>query len=182
MIQWLDARKESLFLLLLFIAALGLVYYLATRPPAGELVVIEPDEATIYARELRVHVGGEVVKPGVYVLPVGARVSDAIKEAAGLTESGDDRRLELARRVEDEESIVVPARRDQEVEISGQLNLNLASQEELEDLHLIGPVTAKRILDYREARGEFANLEQLLRLKLINQRQFDEIHDLVTVE
>lgn len=182
MIRWLDARKEGLFLLLLLIAALGLVYYLASRPPAGELVVIEPDEATNYARELRVHVGGEVPEPGVYVLPVGARVSDAIEKAGGMTESSDLSRLELARRVEDEESIIVPARRDQQVELSGLLNLNHASQAELEALPSIGPVTAKRILEYREARGEFVNLQQLLNLKLIHQGQFDAIRDLVTIE
>ncbi len=138
MIQWLESRKVGIFLSLLLLAALGLFYYLATRPPSGELVVIEPDEATSYARQLRIHVGGEVVQPGVYVLPLGARVSDAIEEAAGLTESGDVSRLELARRVEDEESIIVPARRDKEVEISGQLNLNRASQAELEALPSIG--------------------------------------------
>ena len=182
MIRWLDARKDTLFLLLLLIAALGLVYYLASRPPTGKLVIIEPDEATSYARELRVHVGGEVPKPGVYVLPLGARVSDAIEKAGGLTESGDASRLELARRVTDEESIVVPETRNQEVELSGLLNLNRASRAELEALPSIGPVTAKRILEYRESRGELVNLQQLLNLKLIHQGQFDAIRDLVTVE
>ena len=182
MIRWLDARKESLFLVLLLIAASGLVYYLASRPPAGKLVIVKPDEASSYARELRVHVGGEVSNPGVYVLPIGARVSDAIDKAGGTTESGDVHRLEMARRVDDEESIIVPARRDQEVQISGQLNLNRASQAELENLPWIGPVTAKKILEYRDNRGEFVNLQQLLNLKLINQRQFDEIRDLATVE
>jgi competence protein ComEA len=84
--------------------------------------------------------------------------------------------------VEDEESIIVPARRDQQVELSGLLNLNHASQAELEALPSIGPVTAKRILEYREARGEFVNLQQLLNLKLIHQGQFDAIRDLVTIE
>lgn len=182
LIRWLDARKETLFLVLFLLGALGLVYYLASRPPAGKLVIVEPDEAANYARELRVHVGGEVSRPGVYVLPLGARVSDAIDKAGGTTERGDVSRLELAHRVEDEESIIVPARRDREVQIAGQLNLNRASQAELENLPWIGPVTAKKILEYREKRGEFVNLKQLLDLKLINQRQLDEIRDLATVE
>ena len=182
MIRWLDARKDSLFLLLLLIAALAFFYYLAKRPPAGELVIIEPDEATSYARQFRVHVAGEVPKPGVYVLPVGARVSDAIEKAGGMTDRTDLSRLDLARRVVDEESIIVPARRDSAVKLSGRLNLNLASRAELEDLPSIGPVTAKRILQHRESRGEFVNLQQLSDLKIINRGQFDAIRDLVTVE
>ncbi len=179
MIRWLDARKDSLFLLLLLIAALAFFYYLAKRPPAGELVIIEPDEATSYARQFRVYVGGEVPEPGVYVLPVGARVSDAIERAGGMTDRTDLSQLDLARRVVDEESIIVPPVRDQSVRL---LNLNHAGQPELEALPSIGPVTAKRILQHRESRGEFVNLQQLLRLKLIHQGQFDAIRELVTVE
>ena len=65
---------------------------------------------------------------------------------------------------------------------AGQLNLNRASQAELEALPSIGPVTATRILEHRETRGEFVNLQQLVDLKLIHRGQFDAIRDLVTFE
>ena len=96
-----------------------------------------------------------------------------------MTDRTDLSQLDLARRVVDEESIIVPPVRDQSVRL---LNLNHAGQPELEALPSIGPVTAKRILQHRESRGEFVNLQQLLRLKLIHQGQFDAIRELVTVE
>ena len=128
--------------------------------------------------------------PGVYQLPVGARIDDALKAAGGPTESGDIQRLNLAARLADGQQIVVPRRINPILTTftstipspaPGRINLNVASVAELDQLPGVGPVTAQRIVAYREQHGPFTNVDQLRQANLVNAATFEKIKELIDV-
>ena len=127
--------------------------------------------------------------PGVYHLPVGARIDDALKAAGGATVDGDIQHLNLAARLADGQQIVVPRRiNPMLIAIStaasptpGPLNLNVASVAELDRLPGVGPVTAQRIVAYREQHGPFTAVDRLRQANLVNASTFEKIKELVAV-
>jgi competence protein ComEA len=139
--------------------------------------------------QLVVHLSGEVIMPGVYHLPVGARIDDALQAAGGATVDGDIQHLNLAARLADGQQIVVPKRiNPMLIAIStaasptpGPLNLNVASVAELDRLPGVGPVTAQRIVAYREQHGPFTAVDQLRQANLVNAATFEKIKELVAV-
>lgn len=138
-----------------------------------------------------VHVAGLVAAPGVYELAPGSRVKDAIEAAGGALEGADLDSLNLAQRIADGEKVlvskigVVPALADpasgSSPASSGQkVNLNTASQAELEALPGIGPVTAQRLLDFRKQKGRFSSVRDLLEVEGIGPKKYEAIKNLVT--
>lgn len=139
----------------------------AAPPGAGQL----PPSATFV-----VDVTGKVRRPGIVELPSGARVIDAIKEAGGVRPGVDTSELNLARVLVDGEQLVVGMRVPAigpppgPVPTGGvptgsqvaPVNLNTATQQELETLPGIGPVTAQSILAWRTDNGRFTAVEELL--------------------
>jgi competence protein ComEA len=140
--------------------------------------------------ELVVDVEGGVNEPGIHHLPAGSRIADALAAAGGYAESADlaaaAQSLNLAAEVVDGQQILVPmigARAGGEGGDGGSgglLNLNRATQAELEELPGIGPVTAERIISAREEQP-FATLEELVTRDVLTARQLEQIADLVTV-
>jgi competence protein ComEA len=136
-----------------------------------------------------IHVSGEVIAPGIYRLPAGARIEDALKASGGATANGDIHRINLAARLADGQQIVVPWRTDPSLAalttlpspVPGRVNVNSASVAELDRLPGIGPVTAQRIVAYREEHGPFTRIEQLREAKLVTASTFEKIRDLVGV-
>ena len=117
-----------------------------------------------------VHVAGEVHAAGVYRLPAGARVSDAVERAGGATRRAELSQVNLAAKVEDGRQILVPRRVPAGAAAApttapGQpaapVNLNTATLEQLDALAGVGPVTAQKILDYREEHGGFGSVDEL---------------------
>lgn len=158
--------------------------------------------------ELVVHVAGEVRRPGVYRLPGGSRVNDAIVQAGGFGRKADADALNLAALLTDGARIYVPkpgetppvvptgsaettgdstgsdpAGTDPSGAASGDdvLNLNEASIDELETLPGIGPVTAQAIIDHREEHGGFASVDELDDVTGIGPVTLDNVRQLVTV-
>jgi len=151
---------------------------------------------------IQVHVAGAVEMPGVYELPAGSRVNEAIS-LAGLLPEANPNALNLAAVLRDEQRIVVP-RQGEETEpagnVSGSLisgsgiaglytgqtgdkvNINTAALEELDKLPGIGPVLAQRILDYRRQKGPFRTIEDLQNVSGIGVKKFEEIKELITVK
>lgn len=144
--------------------------------------------------EVVVDVAGAVLRPGVYHLPAGSRVGDAIRAAGGFgprVAAGEvDRELNLAAIVHDGERVLVPSRDDRTEVVpsapgspgrsGGLIDLNTASESELDTLPGIGPVTASKIVASR-AEQPFRAVEDLLERKLVGQKTFDSIKALVTV-
>jgi competence protein ComEA len=191
---WVGQHRAVLSAALVGAVAVSLTVLLVRRPEAPRIVVQPPAATRPIAsppvpERLVVHVSGEVIAPGVYQLPVGARIDDALKAAGGSTESGDIHRLNLAARLADGQQIVVPKRISPLLEASasvpsptpGPINLNAASVAELDRLPGVGPVTAQRIVAYREQHGPFTSIEQLRQANLVNTATFEKIKELVSV-
>ncbi|MFP4200761.1 MAG: helix-hairpin-helix domain-containing protein [Clostridia bacterium] len=133
--------------------------------------------------DVRVHVMGAVVRPGVYSLPAGARVADAIERAGGSLSTGDQHALNLAAKVADGDRIEVPRINDKDVEekSGGRVNINTADSEELQQLYGIGPVLAEEIIALRRRLGEFEAIEQLLEVPGIGPVTLERIRDEITL-
>lgn len=160
-----------------------------------------PDLATPERAEdgIVVHVAGEVASPGVYVLPNGSRVVDAVEAAGGATSDSDTDMINLALPVHDGEQIYIPPRQlqpppMQEVNVpsnrvditvsspgDGLININTASAVELEQLPGVGPVTAARIVEYRENHGHFYSVDDLLDVSGIGEAKLSKIAPYATV-
>lgn len=152
--------------------------------------------ATAEEKKVVVHVAGEVVHPGVYEFPAGARVHEAIEASGGAREGGDLNALNLARPLEDGEQVIVPSRASPAVSAAGgdphqgtaapsastgKINLNQATKEELMQLPGIGPALAERIVQHRQTQGAFQAPDELMRVSGIGAKKFEALKDLVTV-
>lgn len=148
-----------------------------------------------------IHVAGAVARPGVVSLPAGARIVDAIDAAGGAVPEADLDRLNLAALLADAQRVVVarvgdpPTPADATGGVSGGapadpgaapgapalVNLNTATQAELEALPGIGPTLAQSIMAERDRRGGFTSVEQLRQVRGIGDKRFADLRDLVTV-
>lgn len=155
--------------------------------------------------DLVVHVTGAVGEPGVVELPAGSRVVDAVRAAGGLTREADESSVNLARPLVDGEQLWVgrpgeeppagwspPAQGGSDGGGSrdatgggaepAPLDLNAATQADLEELPGIGPVTAGHILTWRDEHGRFSRVDELLEVSGIGERTLAQLEPLVTVD
>lgn len=139
------------------------------------------------AIEVTVHVTGKVRRAGVITLPAGSRVTDAVQAAGGVRRGAAAGPLNLARKLVDGEQIVVgasgpavaaPALADPAAAV---LDLNAATQQQLEQLPGVGEVLARRIAEYRDSHGGFRTVEQLRDVSGIGDRKYAELKDKVHV-
>lgn len=156
---------------------------------ADPWATVAPSFGPASGDELVVDVEGGVRAPGIHRLPAGSRVADALTAAGGYADGADlaaaTRDLNLAASVVDGQQIYVPVLGQGPV-VGGSgsgdelVNLNRASQSELEALPGIGPVTAERIITARDEQP-FATLDELVTREVLTARQLEQIADLVTV-
>ena len=144
-----------------------------------------------------VHVCGEVANPGIYELPAGSRIYEAVKAAGGFTENAAEESVNLASPIEDGVQIRIYSKEEAETlaagaapfdgfEASGEgkepvVNLNTASKEELMTLSGIGESRAEDIIRYREENGGFQNIEDIMKVSGIKDAAFQKIKDRITV-
>jgi competence protein ComEA len=157
----------------------------------SEEVVAEHIAPTqMIAPALVIDVTGEVVSPGVYELPAGSRVIDAIKAAGGARPKAALSELNLARIIKDGEQIYVdpiytagsPTRAGSKATAPrGPININRANASDLDSLDGIGPVIAKRIIAYRTTNGPFVVLEDLLKVSGIGDAKFAQFKEKIRV-
>lgn len=145
--------------------------------------------------KVTVDVKGAVVNPGVYTLKAGARVTDVIQEAGGMTEDADAKSVNLAASLSDEEVIYV-ANKDENVSVldqtgtgqvsdkggqavskDGKINLNTATSEELQTISGIGAKRAEDIIAYRESHGGFQSIDDLKNVSGIGEKTLDKIRE-----
>jgi competence protein ComEA len=159
-----------------------------TVPPPAPIVAEKRSAAT--SPKLFVHVVGAVRRPGLYRLGEGSRIADAVKRAGGATRKADMSLVNLAAPVSDGVQVVVPRRAaaasqggaataSTPASTSGPVQLSTATLEQLDALPGIGPVTAQKILDYRQENGGFASVDELDAVPGIGPARMEELREVV---
>ncbi len=158
-------------------------------------------ESSENSGEIVVYVNGAIKKPGVYTVAAGTRVYQVLDRAGGFTEDADKSAVNLAAKVKDGQQISFPScvetaqksykkgtrssnnvsKRSGKSEVAGKVNLNSASQEEIESLPGVGAKTAEKIISYRKQNGSFARIEDILLVKGIGPKKYEKMKDRLTV-
>ena len=177
----------------LFGLFVALLIWVVSRNPRGQAVILRPVPTE---KPIVVHVTGAVPRPGVYALAQGSRVQDAISAAGGFLADAEKNGINLARALEDGEQLnipyvegaspvigteVPPFASTQSSSSSELVNINTASQTELETLPGIGPTTAQKIIQYREQNGPFVSTQDIINVPGIGPGTYERIKDLITV-
>ncbi|QEC49667.1 ComEA family DNA-binding protein [Baekduia soli] len=156
----------------------------SSRGPVTATVAAAPS-----ARPL-VHVVGAVRRPGVYRLRAGQRVQDAIRRAGGAARGADLQAINLAAKVADAQQVVVPRRSAAgaapaaapgatgppgTASAPAPVSLNAATAEQLDTLEGVGPATARKILEYRQAHGGFRSVDELAQVPGIGPKKLEAL-------
>ncbi|MHB8171725.1 MAG: helix-hairpin-helix domain-containing protein [Thermincolia bacterium] len=195
----------------LIITATGYRWVSAGPPQDSEvkvnksIPVVKKEPAKIY-----VHVTGAVANSGLYTLPKGSRVNDAV-QMAKPTAKAEVNHLNLAEILVDGQKVVIPSKEEVQqvtqnqttspsrgetpgagsklagnrevtgLATGGKINLNQATQAQLDTLPHIGPALAQRIVEYRQQKGGFRSVQDLKKVKGIGVKKFEDLKDLVTI-
>ena len=176
-------------LLIMGVGLLVLSSFVVFRGSSKEVIAAPQIPIEISIPEVIVDVAGAVNNPGVYSLPAQSRVIDALRAAGNGITGSDLSDLNLARVVKDGEQIYVnPTVRTvngkkiiKKVVPRGPININRASAKEFDGLAGIGPVIAKRIVEYRRVNGPFRAIEDLQKVSGIGSAKFEEFKSKVSV-
>lgn len=182
------------FAIIIALLSTGLILLLV-QAPRGEAVILRPPPTP---QPIQVYVTGGVTNPGVYALPVESRRLDAVEAAGGFSAEAEPSGLNLAALLEDGEHLLVPTLvsnpglpgdqhpapqiSTQDAKSASLINLNTATQSELESLPGIGPVLAREIISYRDSNGPFQNIEDVIEVKGIGPAKYDQIKDMITLD
>lgn len=178
----------------LVLVIIVLISFVGARPApsiAPPAVSGAPISASPAGVAVFVHVAGAVRRPGLYELPEGARVADAIAAAGGATRRAEIDLLNLAQVLTDGLKVEVPRKGEAAAVSSGAgavqpspgapISLNSADQATLETVPGIGPVRAGAIIAYREEHGGFSSVDELLDVSGIGPATLAAIRELVTL-
>ncbi len=144
-----------------------------------------------------VHVSGAVAAPGVYSLPAGNRVNDAVQAAGGFSQDASTSCVNLARQIQDGEQIIISTQEQAEQSQSSaagtatsidasqgsnsKININTADATKLQELQGIGPSTAQAIIDYRTQNGNFKTIEDIKEVSGIGDGKYSKIEASICV-
>jgi competence protein ComEA len=178
-----------LLIALLVLAGRYLISAGTPEPPRSARIVSEQPRAA-EAPKLVVHVVGAVRHAGLYRLPEGSRIADALARAGGATRKADLTVVNLAAPLSDGVQVVVPRRTpiaaasaaspgSSSGAPAGPVNLNTATLEQLDALPGVGPVTAQKILDYRQQSGGFASVDELDAVPGIGPARMEQLREAV---
>lgn len=131
--------------------------------------------------QIVVDVKGDVVTPGLVKLSAGARVADAIAAAGGVIPSADVTGINLAERLSDGQMIFIGNAKSLELSSDPRINLNLATETDLDSLPGVGPVMAGRIIAWRESNQRFHSIEELQEVPGIGPKVFANLKPLVRI-
>src|SRR5215218_2228479 len=167
----------------------------AAKGPAGDGGAVRIGRAAGDAAT--VHVAGAVRRPGVYRLPAGARVQDAVRRACGARPRADVNAINLAAKVADGQQVVVPVRAPRGAAAAGgaaatgaagagapgaaagPVSLNSATAEQLDTLDGVGPATARKIIDWRTEHGGFRSVADLAQVPGIGPKKLAALREQV---
>ncbi|HUG85075.1 MAG TPA: helix-hairpin-helix domain-containing protein [Euzebya sp.] len=194
-LAWARERRSGVLLVAMALVVAAAGWWLVGRAGPGaaspDLPRVDAAEAPplVADPQVYVHVAGAVGEPGLYLLPAGARVADAVSAAGGFLAFADGDRLNLAAKVADGEQVYVP-RRGEEVAVptaggasgagpsgDSRVNLNQAGEVELQTLPGIGPSLAAAIVRHRDAHGPFSSVDQLVDVAGIGPAKLEGLRD-----
>lgn len=207
----LNKNQKIILISILVVIILVIVYYIWQTTQnsdtefletSQEIEIEKKEEIIVETKpvEIIVHIAGAVENDGIQKLPENSRVADAIDAAGGLTSDANTKNVNLAQKLVDGQKIYIPnmAEDEEDIEIfnnqtsaietvemfsnnSGLVNINTASQTELETLPGIGPSTANKIISYRNANGKFKSIEDIQNVSGIGDNKYAQIEDKITV-
>lgn len=141
---------------------------------------------------ITVDVKGAVKTPGIYDLPVGSRINDAVQKAGGLTDNADNKSINLAQKISDEALVYVPTKEEATSQATQsnasnskenkKVNLNKASLEELKQVKGLGAKRAQDIIDHRDSNGKFKSVDELKKVSGIGAKTIEKLKEYVTVD
>ena len=196
MIEFNIDKEQKQGLMLVFILTIGIAgfYFINSRPSMQPALVQDLNPGIVQENvsespvDLIINVAGKVNNPGVYQLPKGSRVIDAIKAAGNQRNGVDISDINLARILVDGEQILVGSPKPssgkiaaKKITIDNPLDLNRATITQLDSLPGIGPVTAQRIVDYRTKVGRINSVDELKKISGLGGAKFEEIKSLLRV-
>ncbi len=160
------------------------------RAPATQAAILDEVDASggsAASPRLIVYVVGAVKRAGLVRLPEGARIADAVERAGGPTRRADLALVNLAAPVADGQQVVVPARAPvgaagpgTVAAPAGKVSLASATLEQLDGLPGVGPVTAQKIIDWRQTHGSFRSIDDLDAIPGIGPARIEQMRELVT--
>jgi competence protein ComEA len=183
------SNTQKRALLIMGVVLLVLSSFVVFRGSSKEVIAAPQIPIEVSIPEVTIDVAGAVNNPGVYSLPAQSRVIDALRAAGNSVTGSDLSDLNLARVVKDGEQIYVnPTMRTvngnriiKKVVPRGPININRASAKEFDGLAGIGPVIAKRIVEYRRVNGPFMAIEDLQKVSGIGSAKFEEFKSKISV-
>ena len=171
-------KRSLLILMVMALSAMGVTAYMLVKEDDAA-ATIPLDAGTAIEERVTVYVTGAVRRPGVVTLPAG-RVEQAVEASGGATPDADLAKINLAMPLKDGQHIVVPgalAEEDIAAKNDGLVHINTADEKALEALPGIGPVMAKRIVEYRQQNGPFSSVEELKKVRGIGEVKFSRLKD-----
>ncbi len=184
----LDEEKRRILRICLFAGLVfaGVVFFLwdpfASKEEAPLAVTDLSAEEKGKRGELLVYIVGAVKEPGVYELPAGSRVYDAVKAAGDVLPYADLIEINMADPLEDGTKIHIPLNPDLvDPRGNGLIRINSATAKELEALPGVGEATAEKIYKYREEHGPFRQKEDLMKVPGIGEAKYKKLADRITL-
>ena len=147
-------------------------------------------------KTIKIHVSGEVNYNGILELEEGSRIDDAINQAGGITQKADINKINLAYELSDGQKLYVPSINDEankeyvtessglegEEQTEEKININKATQTELETLPGVGPSLALNIINYRKENGKFTSVDDLKNVSGVGENKYEQIKELIKVK
>lgn len=190
-------KKALLMLLVMITVAAGTTLYEYNQYEGDELKTSELTATAspeVSKNEIMVYVSGAVNNSGVVTVPEGARIADAVEKCGGVLPTADLEKVNMAQLLKDGAQIRIPEKNDLSGSSAGKqggrdfggsqenmVNINQADAKALEALPGIGPAMSQRIVEYRNANGNFQSVEELQKVKGIGKAKFEKLKDRVTV-
>lgn len=209
----LNKKQRVIIIIIGIFMILFIGFYIISKTNNEEFIYLETeedeiidnnnmDEEKIYEEDKKIiiHVTGSIKNEGIVEAEEGARISEIIDLAGGITEEADLSKINLAYAVRDGQKIYVPSIYDKtDIEIISddagenvvddnggkaeeKVNINTASQTELETLSGIGPSTALKIINYREENGDFEKIEDIKNVPGIGEAKYESLKESICIK